>query len=375
MERSTRIGRTAHASVAARTASVPPWPGSPRPGWRCRPPRWSWPSRGPGPSLAGVAATVHALVIAAPIGAGLYALYSQPASAGRFGRLLVLSGFLWSPTLLAESANSVLYSAGRVSAWLAEVVLVYVVLAYPSGRLRTRADRLLVRAAALTVGVLFLPERAARRAVPGTHPVEQLRNRLSAQRVPGARVGARIRGRLRHSARAGRQRAWCSPPWPGTGPASRARQPADARGPAAGARQSRRCEWRWQLRSSWPGRRSPGLAADRDPRHGRPALHAGLLGRLRHRAAARQAGRRAGPGEARRSLREPARRRGRARCDRRRGGRPLARGGLLELGGSGRVDQHRRRACEPPVVRPRSRGHRGAGQQAGGWRFSCTTRR
>ena len=112
---------------------------------------------GAGPEPRWPAAIVHALVIAAPIAAGLYALYSQPASAGQFGRLLVLSGFLWAPTLLAESADSVLYSMGRVSAWVAEVVLVYVVLAYPSGRLRTRADTLLVRAAAVTVGVFFLP--------------------------------------------------------------------------------------------------------------------------------------------------------------------------------------------------------------------------
>ena len=92
-----------------------------------------------------------------PIAAGLYALYAQPASGGRFGRLLVLSGFLWAPTMFAESGDSLLYSLGRISAWLAEVLLVYVVLAYPSGRLVARVDKLLVRVAALTVAVLFLP--------------------------------------------------------------------------------------------------------------------------------------------------------------------------------------------------------------------------
>ena len=112
---------------------------------------------GAGPEPRALAAIVHALVIAAPIGAGLYALYSQPASAGRFGRLLVLSGFLWSPTMLAESADSVLYSVGRISAWSAEALLIYVVLAYPSGRLAGRAEKLLFRAAAVTVGVLYLP--------------------------------------------------------------------------------------------------------------------------------------------------------------------------------------------------------------------------
>ncbi len=112
---------------------------------------------GPGSDSRWLTATAHALVIAAPIAAGLFALYTQPASAGRFGRLLVLSGLLWSPTLLTASGDSILYSAGRVSAWLAEVVLVYVVLAYPSGRLATALDRWLFRSALGTVLVLFLP--------------------------------------------------------------------------------------------------------------------------------------------------------------------------------------------------------------------------
>ena len=112
---------------------------------------------GSGPEPRGLAATAHALVIAVPLGVGLYALRTLSAPADRFGRLLVLAGLLSSPTMLAESADSGLYSIGRVSVWLAEVLLVYVVLAFPSGRLVSRADRLLVRAAMLVVGVLFLP--------------------------------------------------------------------------------------------------------------------------------------------------------------------------------------------------------------------------
>ena len=109
---------------------------------------------GAGPAPRGPSAALHALVIAAPITAGLYAVYRHPR--GRFGWLLILAGVLWSPTMLAESADSVLYSIGRVWVWFAELLLVYVVLVFPSGRLASRADRLLFRAGVLTVAMFLL---------------------------------------------------------------------------------------------------------------------------------------------------------------------------------------------------------------------------
>ena len=96
-------------------------------------------------------AAAHALVIAAPIAAGLYAVYRHPGA--RFGWLLVLAGFLWSPTILAESSDGVLYSVGRVWVWFAELLLIYLVLVFPSGRLMSRADRLLFRAGVFVVGL------------------------------------------------------------------------------------------------------------------------------------------------------------------------------------------------------------------------------
>jgi PAS domain S-box-containing protein len=108
---------------------------------------------GAGTPPRGFSAAVHALVIAAPMAAGLYAVYRQPQ--GRFGWLLILAAVLWSPTMLAESSDSVLYSIGRVGVWFAELLLIYLVLAFPSGRLGTRTDRLLVRAGAVIV-VLYL---------------------------------------------------------------------------------------------------------------------------------------------------------------------------------------------------------------------------
>ena len=81
-------------------------------------------------------AEIRAAIIAAPIAVGLYAWYREPWA--RFGKLLVAAGFAWSLTTLAQSNNEVLYSAGRVFGWLVEPLLIYLVLAFPSGRLTTR---------------------------------------------------------------------------------------------------------------------------------------------------------------------------------------------------------------------------------------------
>src|SRR4051812_39861754 len=104
---------------------------------------------GAGPAPHTFSATVHALLIAAPIGAGLYAVYRNPG--GRFGWQLVLAGVLCSPTLLAEASDSTLYSIGRVSIWFAELLLVYLVLAFPTGRVTSRTDRCLFGAGVTTV--------------------------------------------------------------------------------------------------------------------------------------------------------------------------------------------------------------------------------
>ena len=109
---------------------------------------------GGGSPPRGFSAAVHALVIAAPMAAGLYAVYRNPG--GRFGWLLLLAGVLWSPTMLAESSQSVLYSFGRVSVWFAELLLIYLVLVFPTGRLGSRADRLLVRAGAVLVALYLV---------------------------------------------------------------------------------------------------------------------------------------------------------------------------------------------------------------------------
>ena len=104
------------------------------------------------PWLEGLA---RALIVGAPIAVGLYAHGRPPFS--RFGTLLIGVGGLWFLATLSGSPDSVVYSVGRVVAWPAELAIVYVILAFPTGRLSDRADRLLVRVMALTVLVLYLP--------------------------------------------------------------------------------------------------------------------------------------------------------------------------------------------------------------------------
>ena len=74
---------------------------------------------------------------------------------------------------------------------------IYLVLAFPSGRLVSRTDRLLFRAGALVVALYLVS--ALLGGVPGAEPVGQLRNRLPGQRVHAAELRARLRRRRAHA--------------------------------------------------------------------------------------------------------------------------------------------------------------------------------
>jgi len=97
----------------------------------------------------------RALMVAAPIGVGLYA-WQRPATE-RFGRLLALAGVCWFLTTLSEAANPVAYATGRMFGWIVEPLLLYLVLAFPTGRLHSRVDRGLFLALALLAATLYLP--------------------------------------------------------------------------------------------------------------------------------------------------------------------------------------------------------------------------
>jgi signal transduction histidine kinase len=100
-------------------------------------------------------ALARALMVGAPIAVGLYAWRHGPDE--RFGRLLIAAGAGWFVTTLAESGDELLYTVGRTAGWLVEVLLVYLILCFPTGKLRERTDRLLVGAMAAVVAAFFLP--------------------------------------------------------------------------------------------------------------------------------------------------------------------------------------------------------------------------
>jgi len=82
---------------------------------------------------------VHILVVIVPIAVGLHAC--QRPQYARFGRLLIAAGLVWSLSLLSMSSSSTAYSVGRVTAWLIHPVLLYLMLAFPQGRIARHSDR------------------------------------------------------------------------------------------------------------------------------------------------------------------------------------------------------------------------------------------
>jgi signal transduction histidine kinase len=102
--------------------------------------------------IAGIA---HGLLVAIPAGVGIAALARRPGD--RFARLLLLAAGLWALTSLVLTSDELTYSVGRIAGWTIETLLVYLLLAFPSGRLTTALERRTWQASLLIVGVLYLP--------------------------------------------------------------------------------------------------------------------------------------------------------------------------------------------------------------------------
>jgi signal transduction histidine kinase len=103
----------------------------------------------------GASAAIAGLTVAALLGVGLYAWRRN--GQGRFGQVLFATGLCWFLASLSNSDVDLLYSVGRIGGWVFELVLIYALLSYPSGRLEGRPARLVVFGGALLIALLYLP--------------------------------------------------------------------------------------------------------------------------------------------------------------------------------------------------------------------------
>src|SRR4051812_6700030 len=125
--------------------------------------------RSAGPEDRVVSAVVHALLVLVPVGTGLAVLRRRPDD--RFARLLVTAGLLWSTVALAESSNAWLYSTGRLAVWVVvEPAVVYLLLAFPTGRLTTTLERAAFAAVALVSALLYVPTALLTDRFPEPNP-------------------------------------------------------------------------------------------------------------------------------------------------------------------------------------------------------------
>ena len=113
-------------------------------------------------------ALARASMVGAPMAVGLYALRRPPFE--RFGRLLIAAGAVWSLTVLSESGGPLAYSIGRIAGWCVEPLVVYLVLAFPTGRLKARVDRVLVWTVVAQVALFYLPTALLVEAYPTPAP-------------------------------------------------------------------------------------------------------------------------------------------------------------------------------------------------------------
>jgi signal transduction histidine kinase len=120
------------------------------------------------PGTRSVAIPIFVAGAAVTFGVGLYDLARGRDL--RFARILIFGGVLWSLSALTASAQPTPHSVGRVSQWLVELAVIYVLLSYPSGRLTTRLARRLFAFAALLVALLYLPTALIAQQYPNPAP-------------------------------------------------------------------------------------------------------------------------------------------------------------------------------------------------------------
>src|SRR3954466_506781 len=83
------------------------------------------------------------------IGTGVFAWWRRPLN--RFGLLMTGVGFAWFPAGLTESNNSTVFTSGTYVEPLYLVIVIQMVLSFPTGRLETLAQRATIAAGYLSV--------------------------------------------------------------------------------------------------------------------------------------------------------------------------------------------------------------------------------
>jgi signal transduction histidine kinase len=89
------------------------------------------------------------------VGTGLFAWWRRPAN--NTGRLMVAAGFAWFATSLSASDDDLLFTIGISLDALFPAICGHLLIAFPSGRLQTAAERWVVGATYFAVSVLQLP--------------------------------------------------------------------------------------------------------------------------------------------------------------------------------------------------------------------------
>jgi signal transduction histidine kinase len=99
-------------------------------------------------------AVVETVIVGVPVAVGFFAVRFPRER--RFGLMLIGAGLVWSLTALASSPDSLPYSVGRVVAWLIFPLLIYLMLAFPEGRLADGTARILFGSVTAVIAVLYI---------------------------------------------------------------------------------------------------------------------------------------------------------------------------------------------------------------------------
>ena len=114
-----------------------------------------------------VDAAFDALGVALLIGVGGYA-WARRAS--RFGFLLVGAGATLAVVSLSLSRDETVYSVGRIAGFVGGTFVVYILLAFPRGRLESDAARIVMAAGVIVLVLLFLATIPLMREFPADFP-------------------------------------------------------------------------------------------------------------------------------------------------------------------------------------------------------------